>query len=55
MLLSAVAYNLKKYLEFIQKQVESKTQTQVAILSGFTASIIAYFRCSKAFGKRTHI
>jgi transposase len=55
MLLSAVAYNLKKYLKFIQKRVESKTQTQVAILSAFTASIMAYFRCSKAFGKRAHI
>jgi hypothetical protein len=55
MLLSAVAYNLKKYLKFTQKRVESKTQTQVVILSALNSSTMAYFMCSKAFIKMSHI
>jgi hypothetical protein len=52
-LLSVVVYNLKKYLKFTQKRVESKTQTQFAILSTFNTSIMAYFMCSKVIRKMT--
>jgi hypothetical protein len=55
MLLSAVAYNLKKYLKFTQKRVESKTLTQIAILSALNTSIMAYFLCPKVFIKMTQI
>ena len=40
MFMSAIAYNLKKYLKFIQKLAESKTQTQTTILRVLNASIL---------------
>ena len=43
MFMSAIAYNLKKYLKFTQKLEESKSQTQMAILSVFKACIIPPF------------
>ena len=43
MFMSAIAYNLKKYLKFTQKLEESKSKTQMAILSVFKACIIPPF------------
>ena len=43
MFMSAIAYNLKKYLKFTQKLAESKSQTQEAILSVFKSSILPWF------------
>jgi hypothetical protein len=43
MLLSAVAYNLKKYLKFTQKLAESNRETQEAILREIKASILPFF------------
>ena len=43
MFMSAIAYNLKRYLKFTQKLAESKSQTQEAILSVFKSSILPWF------------
>ena len=43
MFMSAIAYNLKKYLKFTQKLAESNQQTQAAILSEFNAWILPFF------------
>jgi hypothetical protein len=44
MLMSAVAYNLKKYLKFTQKLAESNRQIQETILKMINVSILPSFR-----------
>lgn len=43
MFMSAIAYNLKKYIKFTQKLAESKSQSQAAILTAINDLIIPFF------------
>jgi len=48
MFMSAIAYNLKKYLKFTQKIAESNSQTREAILSVLNAYILLFLRDMKS-------
>jgi len=55
MFMSAIAYNLKKYLKFTQKLEESKTQTQETILRVLKASMLPSFMQCEVLKKMTLI
>ena len=55
MFMSAIAYNLKKYLKFTQKLAESKSQTQEAILSMIKCCILPSFMRYEVLNKMRFI